>query len=327
MTLLRELTRIPGLWRSPSRATSDGPIGQLAVDNRDTLFLDDAFDVYGLALYRADPIQARGSGGIRSRPRARCAAERQLPRATVCRSPCQTPRNRSAPAYPPHAFLAPGDLDTVADPPQQDIGKTSGTHWRITRTSCNGPAILCGSSLLYPRSDSEKSKWSGMPSARVCPHEISTRSRTRLSTTLKQPVFTLHRESRASGTTSAKHSPSGTPVECCPRSPMAENGWPASTPIRYCLRSLEGVLREAGDSSSGEPLHQRKKVPMDRLGPFAALVVSTQIATLDHHHARSIPVRPDVTPTYALLMSHLRRSRSGTRTHPTGYPCQRSAAC
>ncbi len=32
--------------------TSDGPIGQLAVDNRDTLFLDYAFDVYGLALYR-----------------------------------------------------------------------------------------------------------------------------------------------------------------------------------------------------------------------------------------------------------------------------------
>ncbi len=30
--------------------TSDGLIGQLAIDNRDALFLDDAFDVYGLAL-------------------------------------------------------------------------------------------------------------------------------------------------------------------------------------------------------------------------------------------------------------------------------------
>ena len=31
--------------------TSDGRIGQLAIDNRDALFLKDAFDIYGLALY------------------------------------------------------------------------------------------------------------------------------------------------------------------------------------------------------------------------------------------------------------------------------------
>ena len=31
--------------------TPDGPIGQLAIDNLDALFLDNAFDVYGLALH------------------------------------------------------------------------------------------------------------------------------------------------------------------------------------------------------------------------------------------------------------------------------------
>ena len=31
--------------------SSDGPVGQFAIDNRDALLLDEDFDVYGLALY------------------------------------------------------------------------------------------------------------------------------------------------------------------------------------------------------------------------------------------------------------------------------------
>ena len=181
--------------------------------------------------------------------------------------------------------LAPGDLDTVADPPQQDIGEQPAITRRPNRMSF--PPRL-------PRA---------LPRGR-------------------RLIVFLYRVRREPG------GPQGLPGG-----------------IAFVARGKAFFVQE-GIPVAGEPLHQRKKIPMDRLGPFAALVVSTQVAALDpelkaapgeadirvggptvigvagerqlqrefagvpgkplpsgaHPCARSVPVRPDVAATDAALI-------------------------
>ena len=73
-----------------------------------------------------------------------------------------------------------------------------------------------------------------------------------------------------------------------------EPGGPQGLPGRIAfIARWKAFLVEEGIPVSYEPLHQRKKVPMDRLGPFATLVVSTQVAAL-YPELKAAPGKADL---------------------------------
>ena len=136
--------------------------------------------------------------------------------------------------------LAPGNLDTVTDPPQQDIREQ--------------PAITRG------------------------PNRMSFPPRLPCTLPRGRGLIIFFYRMR--------------------REPGGPQGFPGR--IAFIAR-WKAFLVEEGIPVSYEPLHQRKKVPMDRLGPFATLVVSAQVAAL-YPELKAAPGKADLRACRATVI-------------------------